>query len=258
MKIVRLTWRPQDYVRSLYAKSAEAAALSYDAQRRWIFSDFWGTADGWSHGLKALGHDASDHIIGARELTGAWYRDRGVRPSGTSVFAHDLVRHERPDILILEGIERFTRAHVAAFRDCLPPHAIIAGVSGFELDRNGPVTALDVFFTCRPDLAKQLADEGLNAHHLAHAFDERILGDLGNDTQTRIPFGFIGSIIPGARMHDERRQVIERLAKRFDFPIYSPSERSPVRAAVNSVCGRVLGSWGRQLKPYACLFPITF
>ena len=235
MKLLRLTWRPAGYVRLCYGRQPDASALPYDAQKRWLFSDFWGTADGWSAALGDLGHEASDHVIGIPALSDAWYNQLGKSPSSMGSFALDLVRHERPDVLVLEGVERFTLAWVKSLRSALAPSALLVGVSGFEVDIDGPIVGLDAFFTCRPDLAKELNVRGMNACHLPHAFDPRIIAAMGTESGARQPFGFIGSILPGARMHDARRNVIERLAKRFDFPIYSPAERSAGRAAARYV-----------------------
>lgn len=246
MKIVRLTWRPASYVQPLYQSAPGAENLPYDQQKAWLFSDFWGTADGWAHALAQLGYDASDHIVNIPALSAAWYRSVDRAPSASG-FAVDLISHLKPDVLVLEGVERFTLSQVKQLRSALSPGARIAGVSGFEIDEAGALQGLDVFFTCRPDLAASLFAKGMHAYHLPHAFDARINDVLGAGDEHALPFGFIGSILPGGRMHDTRRLVIERLAKRFDFPIYSPAEKSPVRAAGRYVFRAAAKAGGSRL-----------
>src|SRR4051794_21293435 len=68
----------REFLRRHYRDHPAAARVSYDEQLTLLLDTLFGTSDAYTSQLRALGHDARNLIVNARELQGAWAREHGL------------------------------------------------------------------------------------------------------------------------------------------------------------------------------------
>jgi hypothetical protein len=187
-----------------------------------VTDQFWGTADSWEFAFTQSGHEATLVLTNIPEIEFSWrqeFPERIEKPFGAAVIAREV-----PDLVIVEGLEFYGRAELAAFRNAIPPSTLLAGISGAMLHDEQLLNFLDIFLSCRPDYVLSLRQRGINAVHLPQAFDPRVLQHTAKIEKT-VPFGFIGSVLPGEKLHARRRKVLTAVARKLDFPIDSPNSK---------------------------------
>ncbi len=222
MKFVKIARRPAFYSRQLYAKSSDAALLPYSEQKDWYCSDFFGPVDTWETYLPEAGYDATDIINGVPELDAAWYRENeGAYLSEPMAVLAAQLKSLRPDILFLEAIESFTNVEIEVIRSWLPDLKLLAGMTGTDIRTNPALYAVDAVFTCMPQLVEELKNQGKPAYYLPHSFDPRVLKKIDVKREIDEDIVFLGNIIPGAHLHDYRREVLETIANFQPCTIYS-------------------------------------
>jgi spore maturation protein CgeB len=241
MKFLKIARRPAWYSDALYAGAPEMMSASFDNQFRWYCGDFFGPADTWQTYLPNDGLDARDLICGVGPMDKAWWAEFGSGPMSNSIIPVQ-IKHYKPELLFLEGIESFTNAEIDAFRDVLPLGTPVAGLTGTDIRTNPSLRAVDIVFTCMKELASEIKSEGGAAYFLPHSFDPRILAQFPNQRVIVEPINFIGNLVSGNHMHDERRKTVEAVAAGCSLSVYSNLERN---------LGRALGRYAMASGAYA-------
>jgi hypothetical protein len=225
MRIVKIARRPKSYWQDLYDGAPHMREAEEARQRAWLCQDFFGPVDSWEYWLRKKGFEAHDIFTGIAPMDDAWARENGFRPHA---HAQELLCHRlsslRPEVLVLEGIEGFTGEMIDRYRDSAPSIRLVAGWSGIDVRHHPSLKALDLFFTCMKDQARELTDRGLRTSLLPHAFDHRILDALGPREPPPETLNFVGNIISGAHMHDNRARAIEALVQQAGLRVYTNVE----------------------------------
>jgi spore maturation protein CgeB len=225
MRLLKIAKRPQRYWATVYAQNPGLDTSVETVQRAAFCSDFYGPVDSWEYWLRRTGVDAHDVFLGITPMDTAWWRENG---SGAQPAAFDLVieriRRLAPDVLVLEGLEGFSKTEVARLRTASPTIKVVAGLTGIELLHNPVIGTVDVILSCMKGQVATLKNAGKQAVVLAHAFDPRILQALGVSDGPAETINFVGNVVSGSHMHDERRRALEALIVKAGLVIYTDVE----------------------------------
>lgn len=227
MKVCKVTWRNKSYMDKRFADAPQMAAQAYETLRQFVYADFMGTSDAWGDGLRRLGVDAIDVPLRIGQLEKAWWAEfgsAGALPSSDEITAA-VLKQQNPDVLIVEGLEKYQASELRRFHEWLPNLKVLAASSGNEILDPEIFRELDLFFSIRPVLVKQAQDAGCAAYRIANGFDDRILPLIG-ETEHSNDFVFCGTIHPGEKYHEERRRILEEVCKANTALIYTDSNLS--------------------------------
>ena len=92
--------------------------------------------------------------------------------------AADQVRAFAPDILLVADYSTFSPAFLRALRDDCPSIKRIVGWCGAPYSDLSVIREWDLALSCVPEIVAEFRAAGIEAHHVDHAFDPRILGQL--------------------------------------------------------------------------------
>jgi hypothetical protein len=229
MRIAKIARRPEGYWRARYAADPSAADLPHDAQRAWLFADFFGPVDTWERHLRAAGHDAHDVLCGIGPLDRAWLAERGGGEPDAALFLRR-VRELSPEVVILEAIQSWTADEIQAFRG-IPGVRAVVGVTGTDIRHLRQLRLVDAVMTCMPDLVDDLRAGGGRAVLLPWWFDRRVLDALPEPRTVDAELTFVGSLDPGPHMHDERLSLLRAVARAVPIRVHSNLVADPAAVA---------------------------
>jgi spore maturation protein CgeB len=227
MKLLQFSVVHPAYAREFYARNPELAKKSFAEQKSILDYDASSWADFWSHSLAPFGYETLEVNVNIAPLQRAWAKENAVSfPKNTwlSEIPYFQARKFQPDILFLADRSSFNLQWLQTLRENCPSiKLILAWCGGYYRDTDIFKEA-DVLLSCNPALVKKCNDGGLRSYHLHHAFEPRILTRLKSRSTKRIPFSFIGQIMRGKHLHNEREELLKALRKKMDLHIYTPQE----------------------------------
>jgi hypothetical protein len=215
-----------------YRGAPQLAQADYATQWRALMDRFFGTADSYSHYLRALGHEAEEIVVNADPLQQAWAGEHGVRRS--------LRRRDRMSRIIRAQIEEF-KPDVVYLQDlnALPVETLIslgedhlvAGQIASEAPPADRLRAFGLLLTSFPHFVPRLRELGVESEYLRIGFDRRVLDAL--EDGPRAGAVFVGAL--GRAQHGRGNDVLEAAARRAPINVYGYGvedwpESSPLRA----------------------------
>jgi spore maturation protein CgeB len=233
-------------------KEAESEALQLADIEKSIFASGVGGGDALTYNLIKNGRYCIDIVSGNKVVKNAWIRENGgeLEDYNESKVLIERIRSAKPEIVILDGAHKFASVELAAIR-AIDGVRWIIGTAGVDISGDPVLSNLDGFITCMKDQAKTFSEQGLPSYFVPHAFDERILEQVG-DTGGRKGFVFTGHFVPGNHMHAYRQQLVSELILRTPLKVYGLSGTQnlgqAVFAAARSYAGFTLGK-ALQLVP---------
>jgi hypothetical protein len=237
MRFLKITWRPISLVAARYAAQPDAVNWSYERQRKWLFSDYWGSTDAYETFLGRYGYEPTDLIADCPRLNTAWWRENGggPQPDADGVLAAQIRRLD-PEILYIEGIERYAPARIAWMKDQCPGLRLTILTSGTDINYDALLPMGDLFIARIPKIVPQLRARGYDAELLRHAFDTRVLERMGPPPPKDIALSFTGALVFGANAHHKRQLVLDAVARELPLTLFSDSMNSLPKAV--SLYGR--------------------
>lgn len=190
-----------------------------------------GTSDAWGDGFRRLGQDAIDVPLRIGQLEEAWWKEHGGKgpmPDSDTVTKAVLLQVS-PDILIVEGLERYSVAEIDRFRLWLPKLSLLIGTSGNEINDAEIFRPLDLFLSIRPKLVEMAKAAGRPAFRVPTGFDDRVLPLIGPVAKTQ-DFVFSGQVHGGEKYHDRRRAILEEVLASVKGAVYSDTNLSLAKA----------------------------
>jgi ribosomal protein S18 acetylase RimI-like enzyme len=211
----------EGYLRHFSQQHPEAAALEFDRLRDLYYGDAFGTSDAWTAALEPLGYETFAVVANYELLQKAWAREHGVDVA-EGPWSRDILlaqaRTFRPEVMWLN-----THDHDLArrLRHQVPGLRLIFQAVGGALDLSYPFGDLDFVISCAPELVAALHKRGVPAHHIHHAFDERILRRLPPGGPPVHDLVFAGQLVAGERFHEGRQALLSRLAVECPIEIFT-------------------------------------
>lgn len=159
-----------------YGSDPTLSSRPYDEQWAALMRTFFGTADAYSHFLKALGHDAHEVVVNCAPLQAAWAREHGV--SGDSeVVLRAQVEDFRPDVIYLQNLHVLSDQAMADLRRT---GALIAGQIASAAPPDERLRMYDLLLTSFPHFVDRFRGVGVDAEYFRIGFDPRVLDALGS------------------------------------------------------------------------------
>lgn len=188
MRILILDSYYERALEAIYLARPGLAQAPHDVQLSALMTFSFGTADFYSRGLRALGHEATETVVNARPLQRAWAREYGVR---SPLFAADgaprrtvleRIQRERPDVLYVQdahwptkGFLEEARAHVR----------LIALQASYPLSSTVDLSAYDVVFSSFPHYVERFGRVGVPIEYLRLGFGPAVLDRLAHVSRER-------------------------------------------------------------------------
>ncbi len=231
MKLARLTTLYPSYIKYYYARNPVLKSEPYDVQQSHIHYDAFGWADFWSHALKPVGFEVREIEMNVKPLQIAWAREKNIR-FNSKRWIYDIaeaqIENFQPDIVFIHELRGTTASWIQRLREKNPSIKLIIGWYGAPILDTSAIKECDVMLSCIPEVVSQLRNDGMEAHHLNHAFDPRILDRIDRTHDQHIDVSFIGQIIRSNRFHLAREKLLLELLKKTNLQIYTPSAYIPL------------------------------
>ncbi len=220
------------FVQAHYAGRPALAARPYAEQLASLMGERFGTADAYSHHLRALGHEAEEVIASCEPLQRAWAREHGKaglraavsrlalgrlgRPARRAALRAVLaaqVDAYRPDVVYLQDMGFHSTAEVRS----LGAERIVAGQIASPAPPDSHLRAFDLVVSSFPHFAARFRSLGVDSEYLPLAFDARLHEALRAAGIDPAPSGerphavsFVGGLDP--RVHAAGTKLLERVA----------------------------------------------
>jgi spore maturation protein CgeB len=238
---------------SVYAARPELRELPYDRQLRGVLDAFFGTADSFSHHLRALGHDAVDVVANCGPLQERWAAERGTvrlgrrlaalpgrqaAPARLAVqrrIARAQIADFDPDVVYCHNLAFFTRRDLDALRR---ERRLVVGQIASPLPSTRLVEGFDLVTTSFPHFVTRLRARGLDAEYFRLAFDARVHAALrarGTDPDAGsardLDVVFVGGV--DLAVHRAGTELLERICARRRVDVWGyGADRLPPGSAI--------------------------
>ena len=233
----------EDFLARHYAERPALARRPYDEQLAVLMDRSMGTADAYSRGFRAAGHEADEIVVNCLPLQLAWARENGLgryrlRRAGTHlpslpglVARHSLlhaiamaqIEAFAPDVLYCQDIWFLRRDEVERVRR---RGTLVAAQCGSQPPPGDRIEGYDFVATSFPHFVERLRARGVDTEYLPLAFDERVLERLRADGCPARPgegrdvaVSFVGGIHP-PEVHRGGTELLERLAVDLDLQLW--------------------------------------
>lgn len=208
------------FLESHYRVNPALADASYEQQWRALMDTQFGTADAYSHYLRALGHEAEEVVVNCGPLQAAWAREHGLGrrarnlwrgPSSEQIFTAQ-ARAFQPDVVYVQNLS------------VLPPHVLrslgarlVVGQIASEPPAAAQLSAFDLILTSFPHFVPRFRESGIASEYLRIGFDPRVLDRLG-PCERDLGVVFVGSL--GRRQHGTGNEVVDALARAHAIDVW--------------------------------------
>ncbi len=200
----------------------ELKACSYEKAKSLFIQDWYNHfSPGWEKALRKRGYSVESAQYNVPVLQNKWANENLGHSKLWTPFdiLKEQIRKFKPDIIWYAWVG-YQELH--ELRQEFPSVALFIGWVGSAIAENRQWHELDMTFSCAPESVSNLRAHGLAAEHLNHAFNPDILKALPKET-VKQELIFIGNLIQGNGFHNQRRDMLHKLAKKLPIRIYAPS-----------------------------------
>lgn len=182
---------------------------NYVTELRKVLDRGFGTADFYSHYLKAEGWECCDSIANYELLQGRWAMEHGLTHTDSRFIALHQINELQPDVVFLQDVSFFNAADL----EHLSSKYLLAAQISCPMPKAENVSKLDVCFTSFPHYVDRIKAMGVPiVEYLPLAFDPRMLSEESPKKQFDI--SFVGGV--GKRSHWKAgTEMLERVAAEF-------------------------------------------
>lgn len=209
-----------------FLNTLPALTEDYETELAKLLSRGFGTHSGYSHYLRAEGHEVIDIIANHHQLQELWEREHGLN----GFVVGEQLAEFKPDVIFLQDIGYFPAARLKEWRSS---GYVIAAQCSCALDPSVDITPIDVIFSSLPTHLPKFEALGVRAEYLPLAFDPRMLPP---ERPRDLDISFVGGVGRGSHWRygtDVLEIVAERFGSRFHWYGYGLSNlsaESPLRA----------------------------
>lgn len=223
MRLFKLGVYYPNYLRQFYDERPGLSAASYADQHTALIQDRVASSNFWSQALCRIGYETFDSIANAQPMQQQWAVEHGIPFDDNFVFNISCaqIRQFRPEVLLVADYSTFTAAFLDEVRANCPSVRLVVGWCGAPYHDVSVMRAWDIALSCIPEMVAEFRALGLNAHHVNHGFEPRILEQLRPRSKSTSPFTFLGSIVRAPRFHEEREGILLRLVQSTPLEIFS-------------------------------------
>ncbi len=215
-----------DYLRQFYARRPALAAQPYAEQLAAHLYNAVERSDSYSVTLQTLGVETNEVIADAEPMQRQWAREHDLSTDDDRwlpQIALAQIEAFRPEVLFLNTwLPAFDAAFVRDVRARCPSVRMVIGWVGSAHPGAAYFAEHDLLLSCAPDTVAHMRAQGVNARHLHHGFDPRVLDRLADAAAPAGPVdvGFVGHVYLGQDYHDNRARMFDAIAQALDFTLY--------------------------------------
>ena len=231
MRFLRLTTNYAAYLDQFEAKHPQLAGANYATRYATHVADAYGWADFWTNALGPLGYEVWEPIGNAQAMQQRWAEENGVA-LGADSWMYEIIVAQlkafRPEILFVDDYGAYTAGFLKELRSAVPSIRLILGWCAAPFHDATVFREYDVVLSSMPGLVQEFRVAGHDARHVRHAFDPRVLTKLASGSASS-PLSFIGSLFKGSSFHNERFDLIARVARSVDIAVFSDAAEEEVK-----------------------------
>jgi hypothetical protein len=214
MRFAKVSGFYDDYLRRYYAARPGEGRRPYAEQYARLMADGFGWADYHCRHLEAMGVPSLEIVANAEPLQRAWARENGVTGGVEEIVAAQLARFA-PTAVFIQYTIPFTKSWYGALKLRVPGLTALWGwrcspYTAVDVDR---FRALDGVLSCNPRLVEEFRGEGIPSVLFNHGFEDTLLKPADPAAPRDIDVFFAGSLVRLAGFHNERVDLLERLAR---------------------------------------------
>ena len=223
MRLVRITTNYPTYIKCFYSKNTHLKNASYDLQHREIMKDSFGWADFWDRALEPIGYEVTNYIANAEIMQKQWAIENHLPISQNNWFEEIIVaqiKEFQPDILFVDDYISFSKNFLISLKSICGSIKLVLGWCGAPFQSADVFSAYDIVLSNIPELVLHFQECGFQAKYVRHAFSPSVLKGIDLTRQKDIGSSFIGSILPGKSLHNQRINLIKKLIKDVDLELF--------------------------------------
>ncbi len=247
MKILIIDTYYERFLKNVYKNNVYLKNKSYEDQKKYLLSKFFGTSDSYSKYLNDLNFTADDLIVNCSHLQSKWAKENKIRifkfvihprfyklpfignflgnfPTLGDIAEKQIIKL-KPDIIYCQNISFFPPDFLKRIKSNTK---LLVGQIACPLPPKPFILEYDLILTSFPHFVNRLKKMGVNSEYFKIGFDERILSKIGNQNQS-INFSFVGSI---TRHHNKANPLIEYLVNNSDLKVYGHGSNNLKRNSV--------------------------
>jgi hypothetical protein len=206
-----------------YARNPGLESRSYAEQWRALMDTYFGTADSYSHHLRALGHEAHEVVANCAPLQETWAGEHGLRLSQFALPPHGReeqivlaqARDFGPDVVYVQNLTYLSRRTLRRLKK-------IAGLVVGQIASEPPATAklqsFDLILTSFPHFVERFRKLGVASEYLRIGFDERVLDRLIEEPREQHGAVFVGAL--NRTQHRSGNSLLEHAARRVPIAFW--------------------------------------
>jgi spore maturation protein CgeB len=225
------------FLKAHYARNPGLDARSYEEQWRALMDTFFGTADSYSHHLRALGHDAHEVVANCAPLQEAWVREHSLRVRRFAL--RPRTREEQivvaqardlgPDVVYVQNLTCLSGRTLGRLKRIA---GLVAGQIASEPPAAAKLRSFDLILTSFPHFVDRFRELGVATEYLRIGFDERILGRLAGEPREQHGAVFVGAL--NRTQHRSGNSFLERAARQVPIEFWGYNadgwpDDSPIR-----------------------------
>jgi hypothetical protein len=220
------------FLASVYTQQPDIAELPFAEQRARVLDRFFGTADFYSHALRALGHEVEDLISNCEPLQRRWAAETGMRlpwrrRQTMAAILDAQIEALDADVVYVHAIGAIGAGHLKRWHRA---RRLVVGQIASQAPGDALLRGYDLIVTSFPHFVRRFGALGVETIYQPLAFEPRVLDRLG-PLEKRWGAAFVGGVNP--RVHVDGTRVLERIADVTDLRVwgYGATELSP-RSAI--------------------------
>lgn len=224
MRIFKVNYFPDTFINIVNNKYEDITAKFYAEQLDTIFYESFSWGDAWTFYLKNLGYETEEIVYNAPILQSRWMLENGIKSDGVSL--DDIVIMQinkfKPDVL---WYDHYDAILLCKIKERCPGVRLIIGWTGSAISDYELWKYTDIVLSCAKESVDILRNLGHKCYHLDHAFDKRILDRIKMNNEKSKDIIFIGQLIRASDFHKDREIFLDKLSKKSDITIYSPTHK---------------------------------
>lgn len=243
MRLLKLGIYHPTYLQNFYAARPQLKTDFYIVQHRALIEDGFGSADFWTSALGKLNYETTDVIANAEFLQRRWARENDCgfdENSWLFEIAAGQIKKFRPEILLVADYSTFTADFIKNIRRECASIRLVLGWCGAPYQNLSVMREWDVALSCVPEMVADFRAQGIESHHVNHAFAPRILSAIDAKYPPDVDFAFIGSVLKQNQFHVERERLLRQLVEWTNLQIWSDLPRATNKKSRRALVRRTI------------------
>jgi spore maturation protein CgeB len=223
MRLVRITTNYPTYIKDFYSKNPHLKDASYVSQHREMMKEGFGWADFWDRALEPIGYEVTNYIANAEIMQKQWAAENHLLINQNNWFEEIIlaqIKKFQPDILFVDDYISFSKDFLVSLKTICSSIKLTLGWCGAPFKSSDIFSAYDIVLSNIPELVLYFQECGFQAKYVRHAFSPSVLKGIDLNRPKDINFSFIGSILPGKSLHNQRINLIKKLIKDVDLELF--------------------------------------